>query len=143
MTLNYDGTYVNSYKYQREPGGAYIQRAGKYSDESPIIRWKHNVTTTLAKGNMRYNLGMRYLSGYTDENADPEFINHVSSYTVFDLGVSYTGVKNLTLGAAMRNVLDTKPPFSNQGATFQQGYDPRYTDSLGRALVLKLNYKFF
>lgn len=143
LTMNYDGTYVNSYKYQREPGGEYIQNVGKYSDASPVFRWKHNLTTTLAQGNMRYNLGMRYLSGYTDENADPEFINQVSSYTVFDLGVSYTGVKNLTLGAAVRNVLDTKPPFSNQGATFQQGYDPRYTDSLGRALVMKMNYKFF
>lgn len=143
VTVNYDGTYVNSYKYQREPGGEYIQNAGKYSDASPIIRWKHTVNTTLAKGSMKYNLGMRYLSGYTDENADPEFINQVSAYTVFDLGASYTGIKNLTLGAVVRNVLDTKPPFSNQGATFQQGYDPRYTDALGRALVMKLNYKFF
>lgn len=143
VTVNYDGTYVNSYKYQREPDGEYIQNVGMYKDSSPVFRWKHNLSTTLAKDNMRYTLGMRNLSGYTDENADPDFINQVGSYTVFDLGVSYTGIKNLTLGAAVRNLLDAKPPFSNQGSTFQQGYDPRYTDALGRSLVMKLNYKFF
>jgi len=58
------------------------------------------------------------------------------------LGMSYTGIKNLTLGAVVRNVLDVKPPFTNQGATFQQGYDPRFTDPLGRAVTVKASYKF-
>ena len=140
--FNYDGTYVNSYKYQREIGGEYIENAGKYKDASPIFRWKHNLTTTMAQGNYRYSAGVRYMSGYTDENADPSYINEVKSYTLVDFGVSYTGIKNLTLGAVLRNVFDTKPPFTNQGATFQQGYDPRYTDPLGRALAVKANYKF-
>ena len=140
--FNYDGTYVNSYKYQREIGGEYIENAGKYKDSSPIFRWKHNLTSTMAQGNYRYSAGVRYMSGYTDENADPSYINEVKSYTLVDFGVSYTGIKNLTLGAVLRNVFDVKPPFSNQGATFQQGYDPRYTDPLGRALAVKANYKF-
>jgi iron complex outermembrane receptor protein len=140
--FNYDGTYVNSYKYQREINGEYIENAGKYKDASPIFRWKHNLSTTMAQGNYRYSAGVRYMSGYTDENADPSYINEVKAYTLVDLGVSYTGVKNLTLGAVVRNVFDEKPPFSNQGATFQQGYDPRYTDPLGRAVVVKANYKF-
>ena len=140
--FNYDGTFVNSYKYQREINGEYIENAGKYKDASPIFRWKHNLTTTMAQGNYRYSTGVRHMTGYTDENADPKYLNEVKAYTLVDFGVSYTGMKNLTLGAVLRNVFDTKPPFSNQGATFQQGYDPRYTDPLGRALVVKANYKF-
>ena len=140
--FTYDGTYVNSYKYQREINGEYVENAGKYKDSSPIFRWKHNLTSTMAQGDYRYSAGVRYMSGYTDENADPSYINEVKSYTLVDFGVSYKGIKNLTLGAVMRNVFDVKPPFSNQGATFQQGYDPRYTDPLGRAMVLKANYKF-
>jgi iron complex outermembrane receptor protein len=143
VTVNYDATYVHSYQYQREPNGAYIQNVGIYKDATPVFRWKHNVTSTLAKDNVRYSLGMRHLSGYEDENADPSFPNRVASYTVFDLGMTYVGVKNLTVGAVVRNLFDRKPPFSNQGATFQQGYDPRYTDALGRALAVKMNYKFF
>ena len=140
--FTYDGTYVNSYQYQREIGGEYIENVGKYKDASPIFRWKHNLTTTMAQGNYRYSTGVRHMTGYTDENADPSYLNEVKAYTLVDFGVSYTGMKNLTLGAVLRNVFDTKPPFSNQGATFQQGYDPRYTDPLGRALVVKANYKF-
>ena len=140
--FSYDGTYVNSYKYQREIGGEYIENAGKYKDSSPIFRWKHNLTTTMADGDYRYSAGVRYMSGYTDENADPSFINQVKSYALLDLGMSYTGIKNLTLGAVVRNVLDVKPPFTNQGATFQQGYDPRFTDPLGRAVTVKASYKF-
>jgi len=140
--FTYDGTFVNSYQYQREIGGEYIENVGKYKDASPIFRWKHNLTTTMAQGNYRYSTGVRHMTGYTDENADPSYINEVKAYTLVDFGVSYTGMKNLTLGAVLRNVFDTKPPFSNQGATFQQGYDPRYTDPLGRALVVKANYKF-
>lgn len=143
LTLNYDGTYVRSYRYQREPGGEYIQNVGAYRDGSPIFRWKHGMTAVLAQGNMRYSAGMRYLSGYEDENSDPGFANRVASYTVFDAGLNYTGIKNLTLGAGLRNVFDRKPPFSNQGKTFQQGYDPRFTDAIGRALLLRANYKFF
>jgi iron complex outermembrane receptor protein len=143
LGINYDGTYVNSYQYQREIGGAYVENAGKYVDSAPIFRWKHNVITTLNSGNMRYSMGVRYLSGYTDENADPDYPNQVKAYTLVDLGMSYTGVKNLVVSAGLRNALNAIPPFSNQSSTFQKGYDPRFTDSLGRALALKVSYKFF
>lgn len=143
LNLNYDGTWVHSYKYQREPGAEFIQNAGLYVDNGPIFRWRHNLIASLSQGDLRYSLGLRYLHGYQDENfVDDKFINRVKAYRTVDVGVSYTGIKNLTLGAGIRNLLDAKPPFSNQGRTFQQGYDPRYTDALGRALQVKMNYKF-
>lgn len=142
LVFNYDSTYVHSYKYQKEIGGEFVENVGMYKDATPVFKWKHNLTTTLTNGSMSYSLGMRYLSGYLDENLDPEFINKVPSYRVFDFGMNFSGVKNLVLGLAVRNVLNTKPPFSNQSSTFQVGYDPRYTDALGRAAVAKLSYKF-
>lgn len=144
LTFNYDGTWVHSYKYQREPNGEFIQNAGLYVDNGPVFRWKHNLIASLNTGNYRYSAGLRYLHGYQDENFDLEdqYINRVKSFSTLDVGFSYTGIKNLALGVTIRNLLDTKPPFSNQGRTFQQGYDPRFTDALGRALQLKVNYKF-
>ena len=38
--------------------------------------------------------------------------------------------------------LDRDPPASDQGQTFQVGYDPRYTDAHGRTLYLGLKYAF-
>ena len=86
---------------------------------------------------------MRYISGYVDQNTQTTVFNQVAPYTVADVGYGYTGIKNLNIGVVVKNVLDTKPPFSNQAATFQQGYDPRYTDPIGRALIGKLTYKFY
>ena len=40
------------------------------------------------------------------------------------------------------NLLDKEPPFSNQGTMFQKGYDPRYTDPIGRAYYLRGSYTF-
>jgi iron complex outermembrane recepter protein len=143
LTVNYEGTLVLSYKYQRTIGGEYIENVGTYQDSSPIFRWRHYLSTTLNTGAQRYTLGLRYISGYTDENVQTTVFNQVAPYTLVDAGWGYTGIKNLNVGVVLKNVFNTAPPFSNQGATFQQGYDPRYTDPLGRALMAKLSYKFY
>lgn len=143
LTVNYESTLVMSYKYQRTIGGEYVENVGQYQDSTPIFRWKHFISSTLNAGSQRYTLGLRYISGYTDENTQTDVTNTVKSYMVVDAGWGYTGVKNMNLGLVVKNVFNTSPPFSNQGATFQQGYDPRYTDPLGRALMAKLSYKFF
>jgi iron complex outermembrane receptor protein len=132
-----------SYKYQRTIGGEYVENVGQYQDASPIFRWRHFLSSTLNADTQRYTLGLRYISGYTDENVQTDVNNTVRSYMVVDAGWGYTGIKNMNLGIVVKNLFNTSPPFSNQGATFQQGYDPRYTDPLGRALMAKLSYKFF
>jgi iron complex outermembrane receptor protein len=38
--------------------------------------------------------------------------------------------------------MDKKPPHSEQGATFQVGYDPRFTDPLLRAYYVRGTYRF-
>ncbi len=143
LSVNYEGTLVLSYKYQRTIGGEYVENVGTYQDSSPIFRWRHYLSTTLNAGSQRYTLGLRYISGYTDENVQTAVFNQVAPYTVVDAGWGYSGVKNLNLGFVLKNVFNTAPPFTNQSATFQQGYDPRYTDPLGRALMAKLSYKFY
>ena len=143
LTVNYEGTLAMSYQYQNTPGGPYQENVGNYSDASPFFKWKHYVSTTLTSGSNRYTLGVRNESGYTDENVQTSVFNSVMPYTLVDVGYGYTGIKNMNVGVVVKNLFNTPPPFSNQGSTFQQGYDPRYTDALGRALMAKLSYKFF
>jgi iron complex outermembrane receptor protein len=66
----------------------------------------------------------------------------VGSYNVFDASLSWTGIRNLTVSFAIRNLLDQDPPKTVQNATFQRGYDPRFTDPLGRMYVLRAAYSF-
>jgi iron complex outermembrane receptor protein len=67
----------------------------------------------------------------------------VNPYDTFDLGVSYRGIKNLTLSLSVQNVFDRAPPSSNQNDYFQVGYDPANTNPRGRAIGLGLQYKFY
>ncbi|WP_341891825.1 TonB-dependent receptor [Variovorax sp. YR752] len=137
--LSVDGTYVIGYKYQREKGGAFISATGRYSDNAPVFRWQHVATATWSMGDWSALLAQRFKTGYTDQDG----VNDVASYALHDFAVTWTGVKNLTLTAGLNNVFDRAPPLSGQVTTFQRGYDPRFTDPLGRSIMLRASYKFF
>jgi iron complex outermembrane receptor protein len=148
LSFGLSGTWVNKYKYQREKDGVFIDAAGKYSDSGPIVRWKHVATANWDYGPWSTTLANRYINSYTDENnpdrvTDATKLGHkVDAYSVWDLFVAFKGVKNLTLRAGVKNILNEDPPASNQGATFQNGYDPRIHDILGRVYSIQASYKF-
>lgn len=137
--LSIDGTYVIAFKYQRERGGQFINAVGRYSDNAPVFRWQHVAVATWSMGDWSALLAQRYKSGYVDQDG----VNAVGSYALHDLAVTWTGVKNLSVTAGINNLFDRNPPLSGQVTTFQRGFDPRFTDPLGRALMLRANYKFF
>ena len=134
-----DGTYIDRFKYQRERGGEFISAAGAYSDNAPVLRWQHVAAVSWNAGGYGATLAQRHKSGYKDQ-FEPD---RVRQYTVYDLGFTYTGVKNLTLQFVIKNLLNEDPPFSNQGSTFQANYDPRLTDPLGRTYSTKVSYRFW
>jgi iron complex outermembrane receptor protein len=144
LSLSIDGTYVNKYEYQNERGGAFTQNAGVYADATPVFRWRHNVLLTLVRGDYTYNLANRYMSHYVDQNTSvaPEFANNVGHYSTWSLSTTFTGNKMFELTAGIKNLFDEEPPFSNQVTSFQLGYDPRYTDPIGRTVYARLTYKF-
>jgi len=133
-----DITYITKYQYQREQGGEFIDALGRYSDNAPVFRWQHVLTFTYGNGPWGATLSHRYKTGYTDQ--DPT--NRVGSYEVFDGSLSFLGIKGLTVTAGIKNLFDAEPPRSFQTTTFQRGYDPRFTDPLGRTYTLRGQYKF-
>jgi iron complex outermembrane receptor protein len=144
FTISADGTYVNDFKYQNEFGGPFVQSAGRYTGANPIFRWRHNVLVSLATGDWTFNLANQYISHYEDQNTsvDAAFFNNVKHYSTWSLSTSYTGNKQVELTVGIKNLLDEAPPFTNQITTFQLGYDPRYTDPLGRTIYARVIYKF-
>jgi iron complex outermembrane receptor protein len=145
FSVSFDGTYVNTYKFQNEFGGAFIENAGRYTGPTPIFRWRHNVLLSLSRGDWVVNLSNRYQSHYVDQNTsvDPPFFNNVKHYSTWALSTTYTGNKMFELTAGIKNLTDEAPPFTNQITNFQLGYDPRYTDPLGRTVYMRLAYKFY
>ncbi|SDH04205.1 MULTISPECIES: TonB-dependent receptor [unclassified Duganella] len=141
--FQFDGTWVHSYKYQNETGGEFVENVGVYGDNAPVFRWKHNATVTWKKGTWSASFANKYLSGYEDQNSVAEqYVHHVRAYSTYSLSTSYSGIKNTDLTVGIKNLFDTAPPYTNQGTTFQSGYDPRYTDPLGRTFYVKATYKF-
>jgi iron complex outermembrane recepter protein len=138
FTFASNTTYVHKYEYQNSEGGEWHQNVGVYSGTNPVFRWQS--TNNLVWNKNAYSAGLtaHYKSGYIDQ--DPT--NHVASYTTFDTFVAWTQPKGLGLTVGVRNLFDKDPPLSFQDATFQAGYDPRYTDPLGRTFYARATYTF-
>lgn len=148
LSLSYEGTYVRSYQYQTNPSDPYKENVGIYSDGSPVFKWKHNVGAAWALDNLGARLSLRHQSGYRDQNdpstvvGGPSFYGDVEAYTLVDLSATYKFNKMSSLTVGVKNLFDKEPPFSNQSNRSQRGYDPRYTDALGRALFVRAAYGF-
>jgi len=145
FAFNLDGTYYDKYDVQNTDGtftGVVSNQLGAaLSGLTP--RYKQYATVTWTRGPWSTTLGNQYQSSYidvgTDINDEPR---RVSTLSIWDLYVSYTGLKNwkFTLGA--QNLFDRNPPFTNQQTTFQVGYDPTYYDARARFVYGSVTYTF-
>ena len=142
LSLAVDGTWTHQYDYQNERDGQFIHNVGRYADNNPVFRWKHTASLNWRLGAWGATLSQAFKSGYTDQNSvEEQFRHEVPSYSLLNLSASYTR-QGWLLTAGVKNLLDREPPFSNQGTLFQKGYDPRYTDPVGRAWYLRGSYTF-
>lgn len=148
VDLSWNGTWVQSYKYQLSPTDPMKENVSIYSDGSPVFRWQHSVSAAWTLGNWSTRLGVRHKTGYYDMNnpstvvGGPSFYGDVSSYTLVDASVTAMPMKGLSVTVGLKNLFDTSPPFSNQSTRSQRGYDPRYSDPYGRTLFARLGFGF-
>ena len=143
FNLSFEGTYVTKYDYQRERGGEFVENVGRFVDAGPIFRWQHVASIGWRSGPWTATLTNRYKSGYEDQNfVDDEFLNRVTSYSLWDVSAGWSGMRGLNVMVGVKNIADKEPPFSNQGNTFQAAYDPRFADPIGRAIYARVSYRF-
>jgi iron complex outermembrane receptor protein len=146
FTFGFNGTYITKYEYQQERNGVWLQNAGTYSGSGPIMRWQHMISVAWNQGAWGAGLVNRFKTAYWDQNdpnqVDPQFFDRVASYSLWDTYASWSPTKAILLTAGIHNLFDRNPPFSNQGATFQVGYEPRLTDPAGRSYYLRASYSF-
>ena len=150
-SFNLDGTYTNSFKFAEYEGQEYKEYVGNFYTRDLYLRWKHNASISLAKGDWSAMLIQNYSTGYKDQlpNAGksappPGFNPNVKAYTKYDLSATYTGIRNTTITVGIQNILDTDPPFTahNVDEVVGAGWDPRVADPRGRSLSVLLKYKF-
>ena len=108
-----------------------------------VPRWKHYASVTWDSGPWSATLGNTFQSGYVDVLPDGNGnLRRVSSMSLWDLQGTYRGWKNVALTVGVKNLLDTDPPQSNQGNSFQVGFDPSYYDPRARFVYASLGYTF-
>ena len=154
LKFGLQGNRVLKYQYQVEKDGPYSNNLGLFafvndgngSTYRIIPTWRHYATATWELQDWALTLANSYTSSYRDANANqppsPPQDNKVSAYRLWDLFATFTGEKNLTLIVGVRNLFDRDPPFSNQGQTFQVGFEPKFADPAGRSIFGKLIWKF-
>ena len=156
-TARLDGTYLDSYKTHKNPGDPWSERVGEFGDSTFLwdlkLRWKHTATVSWDRGPWNLTLTQIYKSSYKDEVngygsgvilQNLGFQSRVPAYILYNTMVSYSGFRNLTLRAGIKNILDKDPPFSlhNVDNVAGAGWDARVADPRGRAYQLQATYRF-
>ncbi len=123
------------------------------------IRWKHNLTFGYKQGDWAGSVTQMFRNGYRDRVAPgvaaalsggraqpPDWKATVDDYVTYNAALTYTGIKNLTVTAGVKNLLNEDPPFSYtyDDVTGAGGaWEPRVADPRGRSFTLSVSYRFF
>jgi iron complex outermembrane receptor protein len=155
FNLHLNGTYTSKYDLTLPDGtvqpsvAATVDGNGDLlnavSQSGIVMRWKDQLTLDWKRKEWGASLTNNLQSGYYDNfRADgvgaPQ---HVGAFSTWDLQGSYTGIKNLTLTAGVKNLFNRAPTdVITAGSYFQTGYDPTWYDPHGQTGYLTANYKF-
>ena len=157
LSAGFDVAYLLEKKSALVSGQPYgASEVGVFTRASDLgIRWKHTAFVTYARDEWSGTLSQVYrgrYAGYVPPGVangtvlPPAFETVVKSYAIFHATVSYTGFKNLTLSAGIKNLFDKDPPFANSYDTNTgsgSSWEPRVTDPRGRSFLLGAEYRFF
>jgi iron complex outermembrane recepter protein len=154
MDVVLNGTYLVQFD-ETTPSGDISRKVGTIVDFNgdPVIgadsggvalRWKHILSASYSQDAWSATVVQNFYRGYEmghDLNGARRF---VPSQSIYDLSLSYSGIKNTNIGIGVRNLFDTDPPVfvpvSNQ---FQTGYDAALEDPRRQFVYLTASYKFF
>ncbi len=147
-TTSMTGSYLDTHKERLFDNQPWVERVGRWSSQDLRLRWKHNLAFTYGRGDWSGTLSQSYVSGhkaYVWSTGVTQPGGEVDSYVRYNLSGSYTGIKNLSVNAGIRNLLNTDPPFSIHHSDEVSGtsWDPRVGDPRGRSFFVNMTYKFF
>ncbi len=130
-TSNLDGTYSGNIDLVNTSTGGLIPRFKSYLS----VDWTLGAWNVFAAQNWQ--------KGYHDVSSNATGVDRdVRPYTTYDLQGTYEPNKSWRVTLGVKNLFDSDPPYTNQGASFQAGYDPQYADPRGRFIYGRVTYAF-
>ena len=153
--VNLNGSYIDTFREKSLSNVPYGDNlVGEYVRFYNLpLKWKHTLTLGWAKGDWAHTLTQVYRAGYKDEEpvsveggsyTPPNWNPDVDDYITYNYSLSWTGLENARFTLAMRNLLNTDPPFTAHQVDFASGaaWEPRVADPRGRSFNLMVEYKF-
>ena len=113
--------------------------AGQYG----YPRWQHTLTLGWDRDAWNATLVQTSRAGFVDANPDANGQpRKVAPWRVWDAQLAWLAPHALAMALGAKNLLDTKPPFSNQTGLAQIGYDPGYADPRGRVWYVRASLRW-
>ncbi|CAM5603964.1 hypothetical protein [Rhodanobacter lindaniclasticus] len=152
--VNLNGSYINTFREKPLANEPYSSnKVGEYVQFYNLpLKWKHTLSVDWSKGDWTHTLSQIYRAGYKDEEpisvANDSYIPSrwnpdVDDYILYNYSLSWSGLRNTKFTFAVRNLLDTDPPFTaHQVVDFASGaaWEPRVADPRGRSFYLMVEY---
>jgi iron complex outermembrane recepter protein len=152
-----DGTYYEKYEFTSEKGGEWLHNVGIITNDARFggagsnsglagmpqlnFRWKHTAALAWRKGDWKAQVSQRYNTGLTDVTPRAgSTVNKVKGYTQYNLGGSYSGIKNVKLSLGVNNVTNADPMVTAN--TIYTGYITSAADILGRTYKLTAEFSY-
>lgn len=147
----FNGTYFRQFDTEN-PDGSFSPQVGNMNNSTTggvIPRLKTYQSVTWSRDAWDVTFALNWQSSYLDvpgslqDPSEPGFkFRRVSAYETYDLQTSYSPTKAFRVTVGVKNLFDKDPPYTNQGFSFQSGYDPQYGDPRGRFLYARMSYSF-
>ena len=139
-----EGTFVTDFRLQEYPGGPELNLVGQFNQgNQPVIRWQHELMLDWNYRNWGAGLSDHFTEHYHDYLPDANGnLLTVGNYSIWKGYVTYKPIPSLKLLAGIDNLFDTNPPFSNQEQNWQAGYNPIFSNPIGRTFYGRITYKF-
>lgn len=138
------GAYTDKYKFAVEPGQEMVNYNGTHNQP----RFQGNLTFEYETGPWfmfhRTNYVAHHSWAGTPFQTCPATVRAVNgcdigSFTTMDAGVRYTGFRNLSLRAGVRNIQNKRPPLD---LTYTELYNLVYHNILGKTYNVGFSYSF-
>lgn len=155
MALTFNGTKVNSFKFQATPTSINRECLGYYSiacgpfSGNPTPEYKWSARAVWSISDFDFGVQWRHIDEVIEEPGGTNFLPAFASipdYNYFDLSAQWDATENLSVNLTVTNLFDEQPPVvgndigpttTNSGNTFPQTYD-----AIGRYFTVGLTAKF-
>jgi iron complex outermembrane receptor protein len=153
------GTYLEHYKYHVAPQDPIYDQAGTFGGPADALpRFRGFISSTWTNGPWAVTGRLNYTRGWFDGGNTSDPVSggcfrsgtqltdngcYVKAWTTVDVGVQYTGFKNVSMGILVRNIDDRAAPYDAANATTTfAGFNAQFHNALGRYYTVNASYSF-